>query len=117
MYGMLIDGNEDLYVCDTTNGCLRKVRTSDGNVSTVQGISGKTNSKLSAPYGIALDLDGNLYVTELRSNEIKKVVNSGAMPYVMRKSIRAAFRLSRLLLSGNSKRQLGNQIDFENERK
>jgi hypothetical protein len=107
MYGLLIDGNDHLFVCDTTNGCIRRVRTSDGLVTTIcggptsiNGGCGKQNPlKLSSPYGIALDLEGNLFVTELRSNEIKKVVNSGAVPHLLRRSVKRAFRFSRLLWS------------------
>ena len=67
--GTAIDGSGNLYVADALNGKVRKV-TPGGIVSTLAGGAGPhadgagTAAGFFLPTGIALDGNGNLYVTE-----------------------------------------------------
>ncbi|WP_342648588.1 putative Ig domain-containing protein [Mucilaginibacter sp. CSA2-8R] len=75
------DGN--LYVADYGNNLIRKV-TLDGVVTTFagNGTAGSTNGTGSAvsffrPAGIAVDTDGNVFVSEAIGNVIRKITPSG----------------------------------------
>ena len=73
-----------LSIADRSNSCIRKVTTS-GIISTVAGQCGTvgppgdavelaTECGLRTPYGVALDGDGNLYISDTRNQCIRKVV-------------------------------------------
>ncbi|MEQ1500910.1 MAG: hypothetical protein ABMB14_01705 [Myxococcota bacterium] len=76
-----IDG--EVYVADTDNHCVRVIR--DGIVETVAGIcdaddpgfSGDggpaTEAQLHKPFGIAVDLEGALYVADTYNHVIRKI--------------------------------------------
>ena len=70
----------NLYVADANNNCIRKVVIATGAVTTFAGAKGQSvvadgtgaAARFSAPYGIASDGAGNLFVAD--SNTIRKVV-------------------------------------------
>jgi sugar lactone lactonase YvrE len=70
--GLAIDGAGNLYIADSNNGAIRKV-TPAGIISTVagtgtSGFSGDggaaTSAKMMAPFAVALDSSGNLYIAD-----------------------------------------------------
>jgi sugar lactone lactonase YvrE len=70
--GLAIDSAGNLYIADSNNGAVRKV-TSAGIISTVagtgtSGFSGDggaaTSAKMMAPFAVALDSAGNLYIAD-----------------------------------------------------
>jgi uncharacterized protein (TIGR03437 family) len=83
-FGLAVDSSGNLYIADSNNYCIRKLDTS-GNISTVAGsptsigFSGDggpaTKAKMGAPYGIAVDGAGNLYIADAGNNRIRKVSN------------------------------------------
>jgi streptogramin lyase len=87
--GVAVDGAGNVYVADTVNNAIRQLTASGTNwvVSTLAGVLGRsgggyadgTNSGalFSHPYGIAVDLAGNLYVTDTSSNIVRKVTPVG----------------------------------------
>ncbi len=85
-FGIVADTAGNLYVSDTFNYVIRKI-TPDGSVATVAGIPGTagfTNGAASVatfsyPQGIAIDASGNLYVTDLLSEVVRKVTPAGAV--------------------------------------
>ncbi|MEQ8625571.1 MAG: T9SS type A sorting domain-containing protein [Vicingaceae bacterium] len=96
--GIASDNENNLYICDFANHCIRKVDTA-GTVSTIAGspgISGFANgvgtaARFNQPGGICLDNIGNIYVTDNFNNRIRKIdttgnvttiVGSGAQGYV-----------------------------------
>jgi len=85
--GMVIDANDNLYVADGHNNVVRKINLGTGTVSTYAGTgaagfdNGTVNSAtFNDPYGMALDATGNLYVTDILNNCIRKItVSSGTV--------------------------------------
>jgi sugar lactone lactonase YvrE len=89
--GMEIDAAGNLYVADTHNHRIRKIRT-DGRIISiagtwVQGFSGDggpaTLAALAYPSGLALDAEGNLYIADRGNNRIRKVTPAGVITTVV----------------------------------
>jgi hypothetical protein len=69
--GVSVDSSGNIYVADSGNARIRKI-TSTGLVTTFagSGIPGLadgegTNSKFKSPYGVAVDMYGNIYVADI----------------------------------------------------
>jgi uncharacterized protein (TIGR03437 family) len=80
--GLVVDSSGSLYIGDTSNNRIRKVAggvmtTFAGNGSTT--VSGDGGPAISAgvpyPVGLALDGAGNLYVSGLTVNRVRRIVN------------------------------------------
>jgi hypothetical protein len=80
-YGVAVDADNNLYIGDTGNNCVRKV-TPTGLITTVagNGFGGFTgdggpaiSAQLNQPYGLAVDYAGNLYIADSNSERIRKV--------------------------------------------
>jgi uncharacterized protein (TIGR03437 family) len=87
--GVALDSAGNLYVADSDNNRIRKV--SNGVIPTVAGngaygYSGDggpaTSTELSAPYGVAVDSVGNLYVADTGNNRIREVTPAGIISTV-----------------------------------
>jgi sugar lactone lactonase YvrE len=86
--GVAVDANGNIYVCDSRNNVIREI-TPAGVVSTLAGTATPDNyifgngpvsadgtgaaAAFANPVGIAIDADGNLYVTETQSSTIRKI--------------------------------------------
>jgi len=76
--GIAFDAAGNLYVTDLRNNRIRKV-TPKGKVSTLAGskagfVDGEGSvARFNHPYGIAIDAVGNLYVTDVENNCIRKI--------------------------------------------
>ncbi len=84
--GLAIDANDNLYVADAGNNCIRKI-TPNGKVTTLTGTNepGFQNGTLAearfrSPRSVAFDLEGNLIITE--KNTIRKVELSGSVSLI-----------------------------------
>ncbi len=83
--GLGVDGDGNIYVCDTGNQRIRKI-TPSGVVTTIAG-SGKpafadgvgTAASFSRPLWVALDKNGNLYMADADNNRIRKITPTGAV--------------------------------------
>ena len=98
--GMASDTNGNIYVADVDNHCIRKIAryVNLGNVQVAstfagaaptQGLPGNgttgtadgtgTAARFNQPTDIAIDNEGNLYVSDLRNYTIRKITPSGVV--------------------------------------
>jgi sugar lactone lactonase YvrE len=77
-----IDGAGNLYISDIGNGRVRKVDASTGIITTVAGSgspgtggdgAAATKAQLTAPYGLAIDGAGDLYIGDEFSDRVRMV--------------------------------------------
>jgi trimeric autotransporter adhesin len=81
-HGVAVDTYGNVYIADTENHVIRFVNAASGVITTVvgngtSGYSGDggpaTAAQLSLPYGIALDLNDNLYIADYENHVIREV--------------------------------------------
>jgi uncharacterized protein (TIGR03437 family) len=87
MQGIAVDRSGNLYLSDTDHHRVRKV-TLGGVITTVAG-TGEAGyfgdggpakqAQLNAPYGLAVDGAGNLYIADLGNNRIRRVWPDGVI--------------------------------------
>jgi streptogramin lyase len=80
------DNDGNIYIADTQNNAIRLVNRSTGKITTIAGL-GPNNSgfsgdngpadlaALNSPRGIAVDADGNIYISDAGNNRIRKISN------------------------------------------
>ena len=76
----------NIYVADTANGTIRKIRP-DGFAGSFAGLAGNfgssngtgTNARFFAPQGIAIDTAGNLYVADTANATVRSISAAGAV--------------------------------------
>ncbi|MDB5099376.1 MAG: hypothetical protein JWM80_3797 [Cyanobacteria bacterium RYN_339] len=73
---LFVTPDDQLYVADTNNHCIRKIDLATSLVTTVAGLGGKKpdqpepdgklaiETRLNAPYGVAVDKAGQIYIAE-----------------------------------------------------
>jgi sugar lactone lactonase YvrE len=84
--GICIDANDNLYVADSYNHCIRKI-TPSGVVSTFAGDptnsglanGSATTARFRYPIGIKIDVSGNLYVSDYLNHQVRKINSSGTV--------------------------------------
>ncbi|MGH7231190.1 MAG: NHL repeat-containing protein [Nitrospiraceae bacterium] len=79
--GLAVGPDGALYIADTFNGRVRMVEPETGMIRTIagdggeyryQGLANEFSTSLSRPYGIAVDGDGNLLITDSDSHLIRQ---------------------------------------------
>jgi len=84
-FGITVDAAGNVYVADAGNNMIRKI-TPDGTVSTFagSGIKGAgngtgTQATFNTPAGLAVDVAGNVYVSDENNNLIRKISPVGVV--------------------------------------
>ena len=81
-YGIAVDSTGNLFIADTSNNRIREVNATTKLISTVAGTATKgyngdgiaaTSSQLSAPYAVAIDAAGNLFIADFGNDRIREV--------------------------------------------
>jgi sugar lactone lactonase YvrE len=79
--GIAIDAGGNVFVAEYGNNRIRKITA--GMVSTIagSGIEGfkdgtAMNAQFDSPFGVAVDVPGNIYVGDFRNNRIRKITGS-----------------------------------------
>lgn len=84
--GVAVDGAGNVYVADSGNSTIRKIAPG-GIVTTLAG-TGRTrgstdgtgtNARFDQPFGIAVDPNGTLYVSDSAANTIRKITPAGVV--------------------------------------
>jgi sugar lactone lactonase YvrE len=84
--GLAVDQAGNIYFADSQNNVVRKVNAGTGIVTTIAGLGPSnagytgdngpaTAAKLNNPYGVAVDSDGNIYISDSGNNVIRKIVD------------------------------------------
>lgn len=85
-YAVATDASGNIYVADQLNHVIRKIDKTTGIISTIagkgpdhSGYSGDngspTSATLNAPRSIAVDNNGNIYISDTENNVIRKISN------------------------------------------
>ena len=82
-FSSFVAENGDLYIADTYNYCIRKVKASDGKISTVAGEGGTSGylgdalqsrvAALNYQSAVISDAAGNIYMVDQANNRIRKI--------------------------------------------
>ncbi|AYL95827.1 MBG domain-containing protein [Mucilaginibacter celer] len=83
--GLAVDASGNVYVADQSNNLIRKI-TPTGDVTTFAGSGSQgavngtgTAASFNLPTDITIDSNGNLYVTDLFNNQIRKITPAGVV--------------------------------------
>lgn len=80
--GVTLDVNGNLYIADTADARVREVALSSGIITTVAGTGTAgyngdnitaITAELNAPYAVAFDASGNLYIPDSGNNRVREV--------------------------------------------
>jgi hypothetical protein len=88
--GLGIDSIGNIYIADSNNYTVRVLSQVTGYVTTLAGVAGQagfsdgtgTDARFNIPLGIALDANGNLYVTDSFWHIIRRVTPGGVVTTV-----------------------------------
>ena len=87
-HGIAVDASGNLFIADTNNNRIREVVKSTGAIITVAGTGAAgysgdngpaTAAQINAPWGVALDGNGNVYFTDQGNNRVREIKTNGVI--------------------------------------
>ena len=89
--GLAFDPAGNLFIADTKNHVIRKVDSETGLISTYAGTQPgyagdggpAISARLNGPWGLASDVQGDLFIADLNNNRIRKVSPDGMITTVV----------------------------------
>ena len=87
-YAVDADVAGNLYIADYGNNRIRRVEAATGLITTIAGTgvagysgdgSAATSAKINLPYGVAVDVLGNVYVADYGNHRIRKITTGTAV--------------------------------------
>ena len=82
--GVAVDGSGNVYVSDAGNHKIRKIAP-NGDVTTLAGTGSAGNTdangtfaSFNSPYGVAVDGDDNVYVSDVGNHKIRKITTTSS---------------------------------------
>lgn len=79
--GLDVDGSGDVYVAEAGNNRVQKLSAAEAfmfQIGRSDEASGSADGEFSSPIDVALDSDGNIFVTDSGNNRVQKFDSSGA---------------------------------------
>jgi sugar lactone lactonase YvrE len=85
-----LDGQGRLVIVDQDNDCVRRVET-NGVITTIAGtrVNGfagdngpATQARFNRPYGVAIDAAGNIYISDIGNNRVRRIAPNGIITTV-----------------------------------
>lgn len=85
--GVAVDASGNVYVADKYNSCVREIAPNGTVITLAGGAYGYADgtggaggtAKFYEPYGVAVDLSGNVYVADWFNNRIRKIAPGGTV--------------------------------------
>ncbi len=80
--GLAVDGNGNLFIADRGNNRIRRIAAATGIITTIAGtgvVGGDgdggpaTQAELNVPTGVAVDGAGNVYITDIGNQRIRRI--------------------------------------------
>jgi ribosomal protein L6P/L9E len=119
-WGVALDANGNMYIADSYNNKIRKL-TAAGVVSTFAGTGALGNNDGAAatatfnlPFGIVVDKNGNVYVSDIGSDNIRKITPGAVVSTFAGSTVGATGSADGLGTSATFKDPLGLAIDADN---
>jgi hypothetical protein len=84
-HGVAVDSSGNLFIADTGNNVIREVVQATGNIITVAGTGAAgysgdggpaSSAELNAPFGVAVDANGNIFIADTGNNAVREVVQA-----------------------------------------
>ncbi len=84
--GICVDKQQNIYITDENNNCVRKITAATGIISTIagngtNGFSGDNGpaiaAELNSPWGLCMDVSGNVYISDNVNFRVRMINTSG----------------------------------------
>ncbi|HPM31298.1 MAG TPA: hypothetical protein PLJ60_13265 [Chryseolinea sp.] len=83
-YSIAIDPSDNIYIAESGNHVVRMITKSTGKITTIAGLGpdhagytgdsdAATEAELNGPSGIAVDADGDIYISDTGNNVVRKI--------------------------------------------
>lgn len=90
-FGLAVDAAGSVYISDSENSRIRRVDSATGMITTFAGTGSfgysgdggaATSARLARPYGLALDVNGSLFIADSSNNVIRRIAADGVITTV-----------------------------------